>query len=453
MGKRILVVGLGMSGISSIKALSLLNKKVAAYDMKNKEELYSVIDELKNIDVKYYFNSLDFDTDEIEYAIKSPGIKFETPVIQKLLKNNIKIIGDLEEGFKSTDNRFVAITGTNGKTTTTTLIGELAKNANISSKITGNIGSGVFYDACVSEKNQVLIVEASSFQLESTFTFKPYISVITNLTPDHLDWHKTEENYYKAKLKVAINQDKNDYCILNYNDKLLRKYSEELDTNICYFSSTEILNSGIYVKNGDIIYNYNGEKTEIMSVNDIFIVGKHNLENVLAACAVAKLLKISNSVIKNTIKNFNGVEHRLEYVETYGGVRFYNDSKGTNPDSSIKAIDSFRGPIILIGGGYDKKSDYNGYIEAFDNKVKALILMGQTKNDIKNCAEKCGFKNIYMVEDMNEAVKISYELAEEGDTVLLSPACASWGMYPNYEVRGKDFKERVKFYGEKSNFE
>lgn len=449
--KTVLVVGLGMSGVASIKALNELGATIYAYDAQSKEKLNKTLEELKDIDVTYYFDSLDFDTNNIDFVIKSPGIKFETPIMQKLTDSNIEIIGDLEAGFLVTDNKFVAITGTNGKTTTTTLIGEIINNSNKSCKVTGNIGSGAFYDSYISKKDEILVVEASSFQLESTFTFKPFISIITNLTPDHLDWHKTEDNYYRAKFKIAINQDKNDYCILNYEDNMIKNYIDLLSTNILYFSSERILENGIYVENNQIVYNYNNEKSIIMNVDDIFIVGKHNLENTLAACAAAKLLGIDNNTIKKTVQSFRGVEHRLEYVETYNGVKFYNDSKGTNPDASIKAVKGVKAPIVLIAGGYDKNSDYDEFIKAFDNKVKALILLGQTKEAIKDCALKYGFKNIYMVENMDEAVNLAFKLSDKGDTVLLSPACASWGMYPNYEVRGKDFKERVKFYGENSN--
>lgn len=449
--KKVLVVGLGMSGVASIKALNELGAIIYAYDSQSKEKMSKALEELKGIDVTYYFDSLDFDTSNIDFVIKSPGIKFETPIMQKLIESNIKIIGDLEAGFLVTDNKFVAITGTNGKTTTTTLIGEIINNSNKSCKVTGNIGSGAFYDSYISKKDEILVVEASSFQLESTYTFKPFVSIITNLTPDHLDWHKTEDNYYRAKFKIAVNQDNNDYCILNFEDDKIKEYLDLLHTNIVYFSSERILENGIYVENNQIVYNYNNEKSIIMNVDDIFIVGKHSLENVLAACAAAKLLGIDNDTIMQTIKDFRGVEHRLEYVNTYNGVKFYNDSKGTNPDASIQAVKGVKAPIILIAGGYDKNSEYDEFIKAFDNKVKALILLGQTKEAIKECALKYGFENIYMVENMDSAVSLAYELSEKGDTVLLSPVCASWGMYPNYEVRGKDFKERVKFYGENSN--
>lgn len=449
--KTVLVVGLGMSGISAVKALDKLGAKILAYDMQNKEKMSNVIEELKDINVQYYFDTLNFDTNIIDIAIKSPGIKYETPVIQKLLQNNVKIITDFEAAYLITKSRIVAITGTNGKTTTTTLVGELMKYAHKNYKLTGNIGSGIFYDALSSTEDEVLVAEASSFELEGTSSFKPFISVVTNLTPDHMDWHKTEDNYYKAKFKIAKNQDKNDFCILNYEDNTIKEYAKNLNTNICYFSSERKLEQGIYVDSDDIVFNFNNEYSKIMKIQEIFIPGKHNLENVLAACAVGKFLGINNDIIKEAIKNFKGVEHRLEYVETSNGVKFYNDSKGTNPDASIKAVQGINAPIVLIAGGYDKQLPYDDFILAFDNKVKAMILLGQTKNDIKDCAIKHGFNNIYMVEDMNEAVKKAFELSNSGDTVLLSPACASWGMYPNYEVRGKDFKERVKFYGENTN--
>ncbi len=446
--KRVLVVGLGITGIASIKTLHELGAIIYAYDGQSEDKMSKVLEELKGIDVKYYFNTLDFNTDEIDLVIKSPGIKFETPIMKKLVDANLKIIGDLEAGYFVTNNKFVAITGTNGKTTTTSLIGAIINESGRKCKVTGNIGSGALYDSYISEKDETIVVEASSFQLESTEKFKPYISIITNLTPDHIDWHKSEDNYYRAKFKIAANQDKNDYCILNYEDEYTRNYIDLLHTNIVYFSSEHLLESGIYVENNQIVFNYNNEKSIIMDVDDIFIVGKHNLENVLAACAAAKLLGIDNDIIARAVKNFKGVEHRLEYVNTYNGVKFYNDSKGTNPDASIKAVKGIKTPIILIAGGYDKDSEYDDFIKAFDNKVKALILLGQTKDKIKACALKYGFKNIHMVENMDDVVRLAYELSEEGDTVLLSPACASWDMYPNYEVRGKDFKERVKFYGE-----
>lgn len=446
--KSVLVVGLGISGIASVRALNNLGAKVSAYDIKDRKDMEDIVNDLSDISITYYFNTLEFNSNDFDFVIKSPGIDFDTPIMKKLTNDNMHIIGDLEAGYLISKNKFITITGTNGKTTTTTLVGKIIDNSGIDSIVTGNIGSGVFFDSFNAKNDELMVVEASSFQLESTYTFKPYISVITNLTPDHINWHKSEENYYKAKFKVAQNQDLSDFCILNYDDENIKKYIKNINTNICYFSSDEILDEGIYVENDYIVFNYNNKYSKILNINDIFIPGRHNIQNVLVACAIGKLLNINDEIIKNTITNFKGVEHRLEYVNTYKGVKFYNDSKGTNPDSSIKAIEGVKKPIILIAGGYDKNSNYDEFIESFGDKVKDLILLGATKEKIKGCALKHNFNSIHMVENMDEAVKKSFELMESGDTVLLSPACASWGMYPNYEVRGKDFKERVKFYGE-----
>ena len=444
--KKVLVVGLGISGVAAVKALNKLGAKVLAYDGMPKEKMTKALEQLKDCQVEYYFEDMTFDTKDIDLAIKSPGIKPETDIIQKLVSDNIEIISDLEAGYKATDNKFLTITGTNGKTTTTTLVGEIINGSKKNGVVTGNIGFGVFYDALNSNKGDILVVEASSFQLDGTKEFKPFISIITNLTPDHVDWHKSVENYYLAKIKVAINQNKEDYCILNYEDENIRKYADKLNTNLLYFSSSTVLDKGIYVENNNIVYNYNGEKAVIMPVEDIFIVGKHNVENVLAACAAARLAGVEFDKIREIVKSFKGVEHRLEYVDTIEGVKFYNDSKGTNPDASIKALEGVKEPIILIAGGYDKNSEYDDFIKAFNGKVKALILLGQTRDKIKACAQKHGFTNIFLVEDMKEAVGKSFELCSSGDTVLLSPACASWGMYPNYEVRGRDFKNLVLGY-------
>ena len=444
--KKVLVVGLGISGVAAVKALNKLGAKVLAYDGMPKEKMTKALEQLKDCQVEYYFEDMTFDTKDIDLAIKSPGIKPETDIIQKLVSDNIEIISDLEAGYKATDNKFLTITGTNGNTTTTTLVGEIINGSKKNGVVTGNIGFGVFYDALNSNKGDILVVEASSFQLDGTKEFKPFISIITNLTPDHVDWHKSVENYYLAKIKVAINQNKEDYCILNYEDENIRKYADKLNTNLLYFSSSTVLDKGIYVENNKIVYNYNGEKAAIMPVEDIFIVGKHNVENVLAACAAARLAGVEFDKIREIVKSFKGVEHRLEYVDTIEGVKFYNDSKGTNPDASIKALEGVKEPIILIAGGYDKNSEYDDFIKAFNGKVKALILLGQTRDKIKACAQKHGFTNIFLVEDMKEAVGKSFELCSSGDTVLLSPACASWGMYPNYEVRGRDFKNLVLGY-------
>ncbi|HAS91684.1 MAG TPA: UDP-N-acetylmuramoyl-L-alanine--D-glutamate ligase, partial [Clostridiales bacterium] len=354
---------------------------------------------------------------------------------------------DIEAAYRVTNSPIVSITGTNGKTTTTTLIGEMVRESGKPYKVTGNIGFGIYYDALTAKEEEILVAEVSSFQLAGTSKYKPHISVLTNITPDHLDYHHTVENYIEAKFKNVINQDENDYAILNYEDETIRNYSDKIKAKKIFFSSERILEDGIFLEKGQMFYGTGNNKVFIINTKDIFIPGKHNLENAMAAGGAAIALGIDVMVISKVLREFKGVEHRLEFTGEYKKVKFYNDSKGTNPDASIKAIQGIEKPIILIAGGYDKKSSYDDFIKAFDNKVKALILLGQTAEDIQKCALKYGFENIYRVETMDEAVKKSFELAEEGDNVVLSPACASWGMYPNYEVRGRDFKERVEYYG------
>ncbi len=447
--KNILVIGLGVSGIACIKGLAVLGAKISVYD-ESKEKAAEISYELKGIEAEYFFGEDEIEKinmENLDFAIKSPGIKYEVPVIQKLLKRNIRVISDIEAAYKVTEASIISITGTNGKTTTTTLIGEIVKESGRNCRVTGNIGSGMFYDGLSSGKGDVLVAEVSSFQLAGTHEYKPCISVITNITPDHLDYHGTLDNYAEAKFKNVINQDENDYAVLNYEDETIRSFVDKIKAKKIFFSSERVLDEGIYLKDGKMMFKYDDSDEFIINAEDIFIPGKHNLENAMAAAGATLALGIKRETIEHVLKEFKGVEHRLEYCGEYDGVKFYNDSKGTNTDASIKAVQGIEKPIILIAGGYDKKSPYDDFIKAFDGKVKAMVLLGQTAQDIDACARKHGFTNIYHVKNMDEAVKKCFMLSENGDNVVLSPACASWGMYPNYEVRGRDFKERVNYYG------
>lgn len=447
--KNILVIGLGVSGIACIKGLSMLGANLYVYD-ESKEISAEKLKELKNIKAEYFFgeeNIKKINMDLLNLAIKSPGIKYEVPIIQKLIEKNIKVISDIEAAYMVTDATIVSITGTNGKTTTTTLVGEIVNESGKVGKITGNIGYGMFYDAINSNSQDILVAEVSSFQLAGTDEYKPFISVITNITPDHMDYHHTFDNYIEAKFKNVINQDETDYAILNYEDEVIRNYSNNIKSKKIFFSSNRILEEGIFVHDGNMIYKNQGLADFIINTDDIFMPGKHNLENAMAATGAALALGIDKEIIARVLREFKGVEHRLEFCGEFNGVKFYNDSKGTNTDASIKAVQGIQKPIILIAGGYDKQSLYDDFIKSFNDKVKALVLLGQTAENIDKCARKYGFTNIYHVENMDEAVKKCFELSSKGDNVVLSPACASWGMYPNYEVRGRDFKERVNYYG------
>lgn len=442
--KKVLVLGLGVSGISTIKALNKLDAKIVISDSKSEEELKDILEEIKNIPMEKHLGTEDIELKDISLIVKSPGIPPRAKIVEKAVKNNCEIITDLELAHRISPTRnIVTITGTNGKTTSTILTGEIFKNANYNTNVVGNIGVGILDKIIEAEEDDVFVIEASSFQLEHTKHFKPKIALIANLSPDHTDWHGSYENYLKAKLKILENLDEGDYLILNYDDPILKKINIKNNPNIIYFSTRESLDKGIYVEEGSIIVKYNSEKTKLMKASDLKILGIHNLENALACIGISVAQGIDLNVVKKTLEEFQGVEHRLEFVASKKGIDFFNDSKGTNPDASIKAIQALNSPIILIAGGYDKGSDFTEFILEFKRKGKSLILLGQTKEKIKSVAVANGIENIFLVDSIKEAVATSYEIGSANDKVLLSPACASWGMYNNFEERGIDFKNEV----------
>ena len=441
--KNILIIGLGISGVSTVRAINKLGANIFITDSKPKEELTEYIDKLRDIEVKYLLEDENIDLSKIELAIKSPGVPFDISLIEELKEKDIEVITDIELAYRLCENDFISITGTNGKTTTTALTGEIFKNANKAHHVAGNIGVGVLWKTVNSSKDDVFIVEASSFQLENTVSFKPKISLITNITPDHLNWHKTFEHYTNSKKKIFKNQDKEDFTILNYDDNLLRNLDSETKGRVIFFSSTEVLDRGIYIENEDIIIDIDGEKIKVINKDELRMPGKHNLENALASIAIAFAMGIDLNIVRETLKKFEGVEHRLEFVKELDGVKFYNDSKGTNPDASIKAINAINKPIILIAGGMDKGGGFEEFIDSFKGKVKALVLLGETSEQLKKTALDKGFTSNYIVENIDDAVKKAFEISESGDNILLSPACASWDMFKSYEERGEEFKISV----------
>ena len=289
----------------------------------------------------------------------------------------------------------------------------------------------------------MIVAEISSFQLETIDQFCPKVSAVLNITPDHLDRHGTVECYADTKLKIAMNQTKDQYCVLNYDDPTTRAMAERIDATPVFFSRLEVLESGVYLDGDQFVVSWNGEKQVICTMDDINLLGGHNHENILAAIGVSYFMGIAPANILEGVRKFKGVAHRIEFVAEVNGVAYYNDSKGTNPDAAIKGIQAMNRPTYLIGGGYDKKSTYDEWIDAFDGKVKALILIGQTAEKIADTARKHGFDAIVMAETLEEAIQYGADHAVEGEAVLLSPACASWGMFKNYEVRGDMFREYV----------
>ena len=440
--KNVLLIGLAKTGVSTIKYLSKMGSNVVVNDIKTKEDLKEILEDLKEIEnIEYILGKHIENIENIDLVLVSPGVPLDLPFI-KNIKEKVEVIGEVELSYRlSSLPKIIGITGTNGKTTTTSLVSSIFKEAKEDVFTVGNIGNPVIDTVDVATKESVLVTELSSFQLESIDTYKPHISAILNFSEDHLNRHHTMEEYIKAKCNIYKNQDENDYLILNYDDILVRNLRDTKAKKI-YFSCDSILEKGVYLdENEDIIINID-KKINLMNKNELKIRGKHNVQNAMAGIAISYIYGIDVSIIKNALKNFSGVEHRQELVKNINGITFINDSKATNPDSSIKAINSYEN-IILIAGGMDKENDFENLLENAKGRVKSLVLLGETSQKIKDLALKKGFDDVNIVANMKEAVSMSYEKANEGDIVLLSPACASWDMYKSFEVRGRDFKENV----------
>lgn len=436
--KNLLILGLGISGKSAAMAMAKKEVNVFVYD----DNIKSIPDELKNLNIEFIVNSSDVMSKEFDLIMKSPGIKPDNPVVRELSKKNIEIISDIELAFRFKKNqKIIAITGTNGKTTTTSLINEILLSCGKKSKVVGNIGVGAV-EEFTNEENDYLVLECSSFQLDNIKEFKAEISVITNITTDHLDYHKTVDNYINAKLNLLSNLDENNYVVLNNDDTILKK----IDGNfkIVLISGEETLDNGFYYDNG---YIYEVENKNIISSLDtskIIIKGLHNYYNIMCALSVAKILKLDKKKVYDAIYNFPGVKHRLQFVKKINGVSYYNDSKGTNADSTIKAISSFNDPIVLILGGYNKNEDFRYLLDFGKSKIKSIIALGDTKEYIFDLANSKGFDKVYKVNNLTEAIDLSQKITEDGDVLLFSPACASWDMYKNFEERGDEFISLVE---------
>ena len=444
--KKVLVFGLGISGIGAGKILEAHGADVVLYDGNQKlteEKVRKQLGEDSNarIVIGEFPEEI---LENLDMTVLSPGVPTDLPVIEKMRKQGVTVIGEVELAYQYGKGDVLAITGTNGKTTTTTLLGEIMKNYQDNVYVVGNIGTPYTTAASLMTDDTITVAEMSSFQLESIVDFRPRVSAILNFTPDHLNRHHTMEAYVNAKKNIAKNQTEDDYCILNYEDELTREFGKEVKAKVLYFSSQRKLEEGIYLEDGNIIYHYGNVSEKICHVDELQILGTHNHENVMAACAMAAVYGVPVEKIRESVKAFKGVEHRIEYVTEKDGVAYYNDSKGTNPDAAIKGIQAMNRPTVLIGGGYDKGSEYTEWINSFDGKVKKLILIGDTKEKIAEDARKCGFTDYEFADTFEEAVLTAAKIAESGEAVLLSPACASWDIFPSYEVRGEKFKEIVK---------
>lgn len=443
--KRVLIVGLGKSGIAAIQAMLRLEAQVSVQDAKREDSVDpQLVAFLKGKGVTCFFDQIPFDMGEFDMLILSPGVSPELPFIREAKEKGVEIVGELEIAFRIGRGNYVAITGTNGKTTTTTLVGEIFKAAKRKTYVVGNIGVAVISASLDAEEDAWLVTETSSFQLETTRYFKPVVSAILNLTPDHLNRHHTMKAYGQAKAKIFANQREDGYLVVNYDDKTCCGLAADSRAKVVYFSRKAELELGAFVKDGRIVIkNEDGNIIDICGTDQLRIIGAHNLENALAAAAVSYFAGVDADTIGRAVKAFSGVEHRIEFCGEVEGVKYYNDSKGTNIDAAVTALRAIEKNILLIAGGDAKGQNFDPLIEAFDGSVKKLILLGRDARFLQEAAERHGFRDYIFCRDMDECVKRAYELAVPGDAVLLSPACASWDMYDNFEQRGKHFKNCV----------
>lgn len=442
--KKVLIMGAARSGIAASKFLKTHGADVILTDIKEAEKMVDVEKELAGSGIKTLWGQQP-DIKEIkpDFIVVSPGIPLTIAPLNIAAKLQIPVISELELAYRFSRTPFIAVTGTNGKTTTTSLVGQLFQDVGRNVVIGGNIGFPLISHVERLTREDLIVAEVSSFQLESTIDFKPRVAIILNITPDHLDRHGSMEAYRAIKAKIFKNQTEEDFLILNYDDNLVKELAFGAKSHVIFFSRKNKLEEGVYLDNGQVVIDIGEGPVPICEPGEISIKGSHNLENAMAAVAAGYMLGLEPEDIRKTLMTFPGVSHRLEFVAEIKGVKYINDSKGTNSDASIKAIEAFEEPLILIAGGRNKGSDFVDLAEKVKERVSKLILVGECKDEIKSAVLKTGFTDIHEAVDFRDAVNKAYSLATQGDIVLLSPACASFDMFNNFEERGNVFKELV----------
>ena len=439
--KKALVCGMGLSGVSAARLLLRHGAEVTLQDMKAEPAVNR--DLLENSRVSRYFGKDPEDiVGDFDMLVLSPGIPCDLPFVAKACGLGVAVLGEMELAAANCAAPIIAITGTNGKTTTTSIVGEIMTCYCPESKVVGNIGIPFCDVADSMPRDAFVVVESSSFQLETIQNFHPRISAVLNMTEDHLNRHKTMENYVAAKERIFENQGEGDFCVLNYDNEYTRPMAAKTRAQVIFFSMNE-LETGVFMKNDAICINWGQYRGKVLDAADLPIPGRHNLENAMAAVAITATAGVPLDIIANCLRKFRAVEHRLEFVRELDGVRFYNDSKATNTDSAIKGLEAMTRPVILIGGGKDKGLDYTDWISRFHDKVKSFIIIGEAVEKLAQTCDVCGFMAYERAGTMESAVQAAFAAAESGDCVLLSPACASYDMFDNFEQRGQVFKKIV----------
>lgn len=446
MKKTALIVGMAKSGIASAKLLYKNNYNVIINDLKS--DIPGLTEALKGIK---YVNRLGVPVeallDGVDLMVISPVIPIFKPFVKKAIEKGIEVIGEIELGYRycNPQTRFVCIGGTNGKTTTTTLTGEIFKANGVGNTfVLGNIGVPISEHAMETKAGDTVVAETASLQLESIVKFHCHAAGLLNITEDHVNRFGSMEAYIAAKMNMFKNQTEDDFAVLNADDPIVS--AVQTKAKKLFFSRLHEVPEGAFVRDGRIIFRMNGKETPLIKASEVGIIGPHNLENALCAVCLSLCMGVKPEAVCEVLKSFKGVEHRIEYTRTFNGIDFYNDSKGTNPESTVKAVESMTKPTILLlgAGNYDKQSDYRPVFRSFKGRVKACVVNGSNTEAIIKDGHKEGFTNIYPCEDdMDKMVMKALELAESGDAILLSPACASWGMYDNFEQRGEIFKDFV----------
>ena len=449
----VLVAGLARSGVAAARLCTQKGATVLVHDMKKRDALKEdTLSPLEGLEIRYLLGEAPREEilRQLDCMVLSPGIPTDLPYIQRARELGVPVWSEVELGYRFCASPIIGITGTNGKTTTTALTGQILKAWKPGSQVAGNIGIAFTEIVETTGPDDVVVMELSSFQLEIIDQFHPHISAILNITPDHLNRHKTLEAYIAAKQNIVRNQGADDFCILNWDDPCLVHMGEEIRAKaggprVIYFSRKTPIPGGVYVRGDEFISAIDGDAIPICRVEEMKIFGVHNEENALAAIACSLCAGVPAAVIRQELMRFPGVEHRIEFVGCIDGVSYYNDSKATNPDAAIKGLCAMKTPTVLIGGGMDKAISFDPWTALFPGRVKKLILLGETKDMIFQSAVRAGYPadDILRVNTLEEAVHSAADLAETGDSVLLSPACASWDMFESYEQRGDLFREIV----------
>ena len=441
-GKKVLVVGLARTGIATAKFLKAKGSLVTATEMKPKEEMKEAVEELKGMDIATEWGGHQTETFlKQELIVASPGVDLNIEPIQRAIQQGVQVISEIELAYHFIHVPIIAVTGTNGKTTTTLLIGEMLKEDGRKVGVGGNVGEPLILFADGQGRWEVLVVEISSFQLEAIEDFRPQISILLNISEDHLDRYASYDDYIRAKMRIFANQNSGDLAVLNSDDPIVMRFGDRIKARKALFSLKERLDEGVF-SNGRTITLRRAGNEEKYSLAKTPLKGIHNVENMMAALTAARIFGCSKKAIQGALNRFKGLEHRLEFVREIEGVRFYNDSKGTNVGSVVKSLQSFSEPVVLIAGGKDKNGDLSPLEELIRKRVKHLILIGEAKERMNR--ELGGLTETVIAKTMEEAVLIAHQKAKAGEVVLLSPACSSFDMFKDYKERGKIFKEAVR---------